>query len=332
MPDGSRKPDAERIRGRLAALQTAAWLGKKWWPKYVYHFAELRNAVSILESGQLLCRQRGAMRVDTASEQVLDATDEKWKGCARLYFRPRTPTQHQVEGFRPRGQYGSLGKHCAMPFVFMFDAEDVLTRESTKFSEGNLAAANVSVDVTADFFEQIPFEKVFHDGAMSATEKAAIKFHRCAEVLVPVCLELSALRYVWCRSPAEYQTLFNSLAAAKRRLYQKKFGVGAQADVHFRFWTFLEDVNLEPSRIVFRFNPSTKTPGPFHARATIISSQHGELVWEDAQFKTSPSFVLNLSVFTEPVDYTVRFELDDQLAYLGQFKASDRGLVGVIRK
>jgi len=321
------KPDADRILARLDTLQASNWLTQKWWPKYTYHFAERLNAISILETGGLLCRESKPMKIDTASGQVLDRTDDKWKKHVRLYFRPRAPTQYQVEGFRPTGQFGSLGKHCPMPFIFMFDSADILTRKTTKFSDGNLAAQPIIGD-NAAMFEQIPFDKVFHDGRMAESEKSLIKFHRCAEVLVPNNLDLSALRYVWCRSPAEYQTLFNCLSPEARQRYRKKFGVGAKADVHFRFWTFIEDVSLESAKIVLSFNPSTKTPGPFKANATITSHKYGKLSWSEDQFFTRQKFVLNISTFTTPVDYEFRFELDGDLAYLGRYKISDSGVIG----
>ena len=115
---------------------------------------------------------------------MLDHTDEKWKNCVRLYFRPRTPTQYQVEGFRPQGQLGSLQAHMPVPVFFLFEAKDILTRAGTRFSAGNLAASRV-VGEDAVYFESIPFQKVYHDSWMAEGEKGNIKFHRHAEVIVP---------------------------------------------------------------------------------------------------------------------------------------------------
>jgi len=159
-------------------------------------------------------------------------------------------------------------------------------------------------------------------------DKPKIIHHRCAEVLVPDFLDLSPLRYVWCRSPAEYQTLFHILKPQTRLRYQGKFGVGAKADVHFRRWTFIEEVSLESNRITFRFNPSTLTPGPFHAKVEITSHKHGKLSWTEPQFRSSPTFVLTIPQITSPVDYEVQFTLDDQLSYSSHFKAADSGLIG----
>jgi hypothetical protein len=190
-----RKPDAEQIKAHLNALRQSSWLGasREWWPQFVFHFTDIQNAVSILSQARLLPRSQRPNPVDIASVQVIDSTDESWKDFVRLYFRPRTPMQFHNEGMRPRGGLSSLGAHCPVPVFLVFDAEDFLTRASTRFSEGNLAA-NSSVGVDARYFASIPFERVYHDSALSDAEKRTVVFHRHAEVLVPDELDLSALK------------------------------------------------------------------------------------------------------------------------------------------
>lgn len=49
-----------------------------WWPRYAFHYTDIRNAVKIIDSGVLYCRERAArmdlMVNDNASEQVLSHT------------------------------------------------------------------------------------------------------------------------------------------------------------------------------------------------------------------------------------------------------------------
>ena len=216
-----RKPDAARIVAHLESLKSANWIGpaRQWWPNYVFFFADLPNALRILRTGKLICRSKAEMAVDTGSEKVLNITADEWKDCVRLYFRPRTPTQHQIEGFRPAGKYDSLGKHMPAPIFFIFDAKDILTRKSTRFTTGNLSQ-RPPVGDSADFFEAIPFEKVYHDSWMREEEKQEIKFHRHAEIIVPHELELDALARIWCRSEAEYLTLLHLLPTAVAKKYK----------------------------------------------------------------------------------------------------------------
>lgn len=154
-----RKPDAARIEAHLDRLREAGWLGvaRQWWPKFVFRFDDIQNVVRILTAGKVRCRSQRGEALETASQEVLGNTEEKWKDCVRLYFRPRTPTQYQVEGFRPKGQLGSLRAHMPVPVFLLFDAKQILTRKATQFSTGNLAA-NPVVGDTAGFFETIPFE------------------------------------------------------------------------------------------------------------------------------------------------------------------------------
>jgi Fic family protein len=52
--------------------------------------------------------------------------------------------------------------------------------------------------------------------------------------------------------------------------------------LHYRRWTFVEEVNLDSKRIHFKFNPSSATPGPFLTRVVIQEATTGdEYFWED---------------------------------------------------
>jgi hypothetical protein len=49
-----------------------------WWPKYVYHFTDVRNAANILEDGILYSRAEASrlarMMVDNASPEIIAQT------------------------------------------------------------------------------------------------------------------------------------------------------------------------------------------------------------------------------------------------------------------
>lgn len=52
------KPDAHLFVNYIDQLIKEPWLGqsRRWWPKFVYHFTNIDNAVKILEDGRLLSR------------------------------------------------------------------------------------------------------------------------------------------------------------------------------------------------------------------------------------------------------------------------------------
>ena len=260
------------------------------------------------------------MAVDTGSKQVLDHTDQRWKNTVRLYFRPRTPTQYQVEGFRPMGQCGSLGTHMPVPVFFLFDAKDILTRKTTRFSDGNLGTETVPSD-DADFFEAIPFRKVYHHSSLYGdVEKRNIVFHRCAEVIVPKELELDALRSVWCRSEAEYQTLRHFLPSQTLKKYGEKLS-GRRSSLYFSKWSFVESATLEQNKIVLRFNASTQTPGPFAAFLDVENKTTGNRYkWEKNPFQAREPLTVSIPQIKRTCAYQVRFTLDGVTAFAGEFR------------
>ncbi|NOK63725.1 MAG: DUF4433 domain-containing protein [Chloroflexi bacterium AL-W] len=91
---------------------------RKWWPKYIYHFTDVNNAVQIITTGYLYshaeCEKQGIMVVDNASPEIINQTRLDYLNYVRLYFRPRTPTQYRNEGIRPFSKR-ELDAHCPIP-------------------------------------------------------------------------------------------------------------------------------------------------------------------------------------------------------------------------
>jgi hypothetical protein len=117
-----------------------------WWPRYIYHFTDVRNAASIIQSKHLYSRAeteyRRLMEVDNASPTVIQQTHPEHQENVRLYFRPRTPTQYRNEGIRPVSQR-QLGAHCPVPIYFCFDALTILAQDNTRFLDGNMGTSSI---------------------------------------------------------------------------------------------------------------------------------------------------------------------------------------------
>jgi ssDNA thymidine ADP-ribosyltransferase, DarT len=199
-----RKKDSDEIKKHIANLKRQPWLGpaRSWWPDFLFRFDDIESAAKVLNVGALLSRSRatadGVMGMDCASSEVLARTADNWKQYVRLYFRPRTPMQYDIEGIRPKDQL-VLNAHCPVPVVMLFNSVEILTRADTRFSDGNLAA-HASVGNDARFLETIPFKEVYHNAWFEPHEKASIIFHRHAEVIVPHKLDLLPLKYIVCRT------------------------------------------------------------------------------------------------------------------------------------
>lgn len=114
-----------------------------WWPKYFYHFTDIRNALEIIDKGWIYARHKATesklMHSDNASPSVILVSSSKIKDYARLYFRPKTPTQYHNEGYKPEEiRQSDINANCPVPVFFFLDAEKVLLMDGVKFSEKNL--------------------------------------------------------------------------------------------------------------------------------------------------------------------------------------------------
>jgi len=326
----ARKSDAAQIRDALEGLKNSDWLGdaRRWWPSFLFRFDDIQNAISILTCGHLRCRNKRGTAVETAATSIIAGTEARWKDHVRLYFRPRTPTQHHIEGIRPKGQLGSLEAHMPVPVFFLLDSAEVLTRETTMFSDGSLAAKHPNF-VAGDFvaFARIPFAKVYHDSPLSDDEKANIMYHRHAEVVVPEELSLDGvLKYIWVRSEAERETLLNVLPADISKKYEPII-YASRANLFFRKWTFLERASLTQDLVDLAFNLSSIAPGPFHARLVIGYQANGmtlELKWDETDFFANRPFKIQIPQLKgTQTEYTATFYLDETIAFKGRYRPAN---------
>jgi hypothetical protein len=289
----------------------------------LFHFTDIQNAVQIIEQGNLVCRsvleKKGTMITDNASPDVITNTDPEWKDFVRLYFRPRTPTQYNNEGFRPPELRELGGAHCPVPIYFIFDAPRVLGKHDSMFSAGSLATDTKPFKTAAEF-SQIPFQLIYHDKWFDQSEKSTIIFHRHAEVIVPIELDLKFLRYIWCRSQAEYQTLLHLLSPSARLRWDKRIGVGAKPNLFFRKWTFVEQADLSSTAVEFQFNRNTLTPGPFVAYVEILEEATGTIFkWRNDNYIANENLVLSTKNLIRPESYIVKLFLDGQLAFVDRY-------------
>ena len=320
--------ETRRIWGFLDDLKKSDWLvntrRKNWWPDYLFHFTNIHNAVSILREGALLNRNeaqaRELMITDNASPEIIANTDDKWKDYARLYFRPKTPTQYRNEGFKhPQQRYHNA--HCPVPIFFFFDSKSVLSRPDVRFTAGNLAA-NPNVLSTAAELERMPFERVYHDDEFHMSERNNIVFHRQAEVIVPHRLALGTLRHIVCRSQAEQETFLHLLPQNARMRWRKIIRIDTnRKPVFFKYWAYVESANLSSSHMTFHFNRPLEILGQFHAAIYVTDTISGaRFRWPDILITADEPLHIGLDYVRPLSDYSVRLTLDGQLAFYGRYQ------------
>lgn len=325
------KPGYERISQHIEFLSHCPWLAasQKFWPRYLFHFTDVINAKNILTDGALFSRQRlldsGKLKTDIASPEIIKGTQQKWKEYVRLYFRPRTPTQYSNEGIRPKDKL-EYGAHCPIPVAFIFDAKEILKLQSTSFSDGNLGSRKVTVDDAVDFYLSLPFNEIYHDTGLShlcERDKKSIIFHRHAEVIVPGKLDLSSLKYIICRSKAEYETLIQLLPGLKGLKWKDSISIDTCARFFFLEWIFVRKVHLSSSSVNFHFNPPSQDfySFPFHARLEIEEiDTDKKYFWEQKDFKIEKDLSFDLESLRCPDHYKISFFLDDNLIYRNTYQ------------
>lgn len=322
----SSKPDADQIRNVLNALTEDKWIKRterRWWPRFVFHYTDIRNAVQILREGYLYSRKyledEGKLVVSSGSPSVLAGTSIAIKDCVRLYFRPKTPTQYYVEGICSQPTLSKSkfrDAHCPVPVFFLFDSTEILSRADCWFSDGGLNSPGACILSTAVDLEQLPWKKIYHTGRFNpyAAEQFDIAFRRNAEVIVPRELDLSALHYIYCRSEAERETLLHLLPPDLQKRYQDKIFASTRSTLFYRRQTFIETVRMSSEAACFHFSPETKSPGPFHLQVEleIASSQHS---LDAESFNLERPYILEIPLPSSSTGYTVRLYLDNHLAY-----------------
>ena len=220
------KAEVTALRSHIDSLSSTAWIdpARSWWPRHLFHCTDILNVVNILKAGELLSRIRAKrsdiLAKDIAAPAIIDATSEEMQDYVRLYFRPRTPTQYNNEGFRPIDSI-RLGAHCPVPIYLLFDSIAVLSRQDCLFTDGNVASGATPMK-TIDELVAMPFQHIYHDRRFDPAYRPKIVYHRNAEVLIPQRLDLRAVQNIFCRSQAEYETLLNLLPTAARSRWASK--------------------------------------------------------------------------------------------------------------
>ncbi len=224
------------------------------WPSRLFHHAPLENAVSILQQGFIRARNdpENNLPLDVAGADIINLRDHA-HNSVRFYFRPRTPTQFHVEGVRKVEDCRDFDVHAPILVMFVFKAKPILTAPGTRFSDENMQRGSAILGENNEFFQTIPFAKVYHEGGLCGDR--SIIAHRCAEVLSNSPLPLDGnLQWIYCRSEAERQTLLFNLGATADQ-WSDRIRVSDDIKVFHRLLSYVEHVHLSSKGIVYELHP-----------------------------------------------------------------------------
>ncbi len=332
---GHRKPDAAAINKFLEALPDTLGLKdvRRTWPRYLFHTAEIDNAVSILSTGVLYSRESAIqlqLQVkDTAHPGVISHTATLPQSCARFYFRPRTPTQYKTESFRPISQ--TEHPNYGIPVMLVFNAAEIATRIGTQFTDGNAGSVYHSQGDDVEFLRKIPFKSVYHEGRFSSEERNEIIHCRHAEALVPGGVQLDdTLEWIGLRSVAELDTLLCCLREENPHQYERYKGrarpdtLSSEAGpLFYREWTHFEEVWIADGKMKIRLSREKRIPAPsFKANFIVKSSDQTEVfAGKVADVTTAGTGIWTIALPEQCTkqSFIVEFRLDDRLAYRNRF-------------
>lgn len=231
-----------------------------WWPKFAYHYTDVTNAVSILDTGLLYSRasveQLGLMQNDNASRQVIDMTQTSAISCVRFYFRPLTPTQYYNEGFKHSQlrYYNDENANTPVPVFFVFDLAKLLTIPGVRFSELPQSGYGSELKSGIEDFSKLNFDAIYSKGYENITET---KRFRHAEILHPSSFQIDdCLENILCRNSIERVTLLNLLKKKnylKFSKYKDKIKV-CKSDMFENNGLFITECNYHNNKISISFS------------------------------------------------------------------------------
>jgi hypothetical protein len=275
---------SQHIAQQGARLATTNRPYRTHWPERLFRHEPLQNIVPILRSGLLLSRLQAeqaenGIPLDIAPQEIIGQSDAA-KTAVRLYFRPRNPTQWNIEGIRePQNFY--LGKHAPLLYMMLFDAASVLTSGGVCFSDGNMQGCMPNVYNDDAGFSQLDFLNIYHDSFFEPHQRDEIIRARCSEVLTPSPLTLNdKLEAVLCRSPAERQTLLYELGANFQ--HTGRIRVANEAGIFFGDYTYVETVDVARDGVHVKFHSPRRgqAVGSVHVRAHSFNNPQNSRVWD----------------------------------------------------
>jgi hypothetical protein len=277
-PERARKPSSEKFASHLTKTGELLGLDRRRlkWLKYIYRFDDIESIASVLEHDRLYsrasCVALGLPHRDAAAQEVVNNNPDAHE-FARLYFRPRTPTQYRNEGIRPKWKIWK-DAHCPVPVFLLFDSVSMLTRPEAMFSSRSMAkGASGKTAVGSDFafFRKLPFDLIYHDGSMRPDEDhKLITECRQAEVLFEDGVDLEDLKEIVCRTEPERWTLLSILQSSARSRWKERIRLELPGERIFeRSGTFVNDIRLDGAELRIDLEPMV---GPFSIKMQVLDA------------------------------------------------------------
>lgn len=300
---------------------------QNWWTKYLFHFTDITNALSILEHQALLSRNEatrlGLMKNDNANDNVIANTSQEHQNYARLYFAPSTPTQYNNEGFKPQDSIRH-NAHCPMPIMFIFHFSRVFMIDNIKFTDGNLAT-NPTIYENIFDLEKLNFNLIYHRSWFPPEDRDNIINARHSEILVKDRLPLDGfLKLIAVRSEAEKETFLYLLPNHLRVIYQDKIYIQPRPMIFVNNWLYVDKISIIDNILSIYWHNCIETSNCSNRyKLTIIISNIDtsikKTLTEEDWYPVDNPMKFRLSKELQKSNLLLSIFIDDILAYKNNF-------------
>lgn len=214
----------------------------------LWHFTDFTNLNSIFDAGELSSRQtcldNKISFLDGANHDVLDRADAFVHNCTRFYYRPKTPTLYVNEGVKSIEYSNEV--HIPRPVYLLFSPQLIYSINSS-FSNGN--ATNSPIGSTAEFFEGMDWDNIFHSTWFNGEDRDNIINKRHAELLSSKPVNLKYITNVIFRSNADLQQAIGAWGEHKKFVVNESYfsDKSKLLITHSDFNNYIEDYNIKYS-------------------------------------------------------------------------------------
>lgn len=233
---------------------------QNWWTDFVFHYNDLHNIVSILDSGKLYSRNRaknlGVLKTDIANDEVISHTNIAVYDYVRFYFGAKTPTLYHNEGIKPLHTI-QHNAHCPIPIFLLFDFVKILSIDDVYFSNGNVGATTPEIYDDIKILPQLEWQYIYHRDSLwgySPEKLRHIVYCRNAEILVKDEINVyDFLKWICVRSEADKETLLHLVRDTTREQIKNKIKVFTQDGLFHNKQLYLKKILLDKNTISIDF-------------------------------------------------------------------------------
>jgi len=270
---------------------------QNWWTQFIFHYNDINNIVSILDSGKLYSRNEAKnlniLKTDIANDDVISHTNANVHDYARFYFGAKTPTLFRNEGLIPQNKIIDKA-HCPVPIFLLFDFIKILSMDSILFSNGNMGANYPEIYEDINNLKKLEWKYIYHRESLYQVSNAShIIYCRNAEVLIKDELNIyDSLKWICVRSKADKDTLLHLLDETTKEIIKDKIKIFTSDGLFHNKRLFINEVILKEKGINLNFANANNQEYTLNGIAKSLAT--GEVINKSQVFRINSDIYFKL--------------------------------------